>query len=83
MKNEDRRGREDGNLTEKKKMIQECSLINASPPVNEYKKKLSGVVMPKSSTCPMSFSERRTWTHIVRVDKQFTLSTTKQTSKSC
>lgn len=38
MKNEDRRGREDGNLTEEKKMIQDRSLINASP-VNESKKR--------------------------------------------
>lgn len=38
MKDEDRKGGEDGNLTERKKMIQVCSLINASPPVNEGKK---------------------------------------------
>lgn len=51
-------GRRGWGLDRKKKMIQECSLINASPPVNEFKKKkkVSGVVVSKSSTCPMSFS---------------------------
>ena len=63
-----------GTWQEKKKMIQECSLINASPPVNESK---------KAPWCCSAFSERRTRTHILRLDEHFTLSLTKQTSKSC
>lgn len=77
MKNEDRRGREDGNLTEKMKMIQERSLINASAPVNE--KKFSGAAVSQSSTCPMSFTKDKN----TRKDENLTLSTTKQTFKSC
>lgn len=84
MKTEDRRqdrGREYGNLTEKIKMIQKHFLFNASTPVDE-KKKLSGFVVPKSSTCPTYFSER-TWIHTGRLGEHFTLSTKKETCKSC